>query len=100
MREAMVFRWQEVRLHYQMGSEPMQPINRDPFDLFFVYEKVNLSREHFGILNHHDDVDRRATVEVRIDKPLIVDGHKIMFVTFLQLFYQNIKHRDGLAGIF
>lgn len=30
----------------------------------------------------------------------MVDAHKIMFVTFLQLFYQNIKHKDGLAEVF
>ena len=26
--------------------------------------------------------------------------HKIIFLTFLQVFYQNIKHRDGKADIF
>lgn len=52
------------------------------------------------ILNHHDDIDRKATIDVIIEQPVILLAHKIIFVTFLQLFYQNIKHRDGKADIF
>jgi hypothetical protein len=52
------------------------------------------------ILKHPDDIDRKATIDVIIEEPVIVEAHKIMFVTFLQLFYQNIKHKDGKAEIF
>lgn len=65
-----------------------------------MYAKLNFQREYFVVLKHHDDIDRKATIDVVIEEPVIVQAHKIMFVTFLQLFYQNIKHKDGRGEIF
>jgi hypothetical protein len=65
-----------------------------------IYAKLNFQKEYFVILKHHDDIDRKATIDVIIEEPVIVEAHKIMFVTFLQLFYQNIKHKDGKGDIF
>ena len=37
---------------------------------------------------------------VDVNPGVQVELQKIMFVTFLKIFYQNIKHRDGLAEKF
>jgi hypothetical protein len=96
----MVIKISNAQLNYHVGREPPIPIAATPLNLSLVYAKLNFQREYFVILNHYDDIDRKATIDVMIEQPVIVEAHKIMFVTFLQLFYQNIKHKDGLGEIF
>lgn len=95
--ESMVFNVTKARICYKVGQEPPVQMHTDPFNLNFIYSKLNFQKEYFVILKHHDDINRKAIVDLVIEQPVIVDAHKIMFVTFLQLFYQNIKHKDGMA---
>lgn len=98
--ESMVIKINNVQLNYHVGREPGIPILLAPLNISFVYAKLNFQKEYFVILKHHDDIDRKATIDVVIEEPVIVHAHKIMFITFLQLFYQNIKHKDGRGEIF
>lgn len=96
----MVINITKAQILYHMGQEPPIEILAAPININLIYSKMNFQREYFVILNHHDDIDRKATMDVIIEEPVIVLAHKIIFVTFLQLFYQNIKHKDGKADIF
>lgn len=39
-------------------------------------------------------------MDLVIEEQILINLHKIMFVTFLQIFYQNIKQKDGRADVF
>eukprot|EP00919_Chromeraceae_sp_WS-2016_P022222 GHVR01052845.1.p1 GENE.GHVR01052845.1~~GHVR01052845.1.p1 ORF type:complete len:113 (+),score=1.51 GHVR01052845.1:475-813(+) len=96
----MVFEIKDVYLSYKYGCEPNIPINLMPIDLFMTYKRVGFPREYFPILKHEDDVDRMVTMIIEIRNPLVLEMSKIAFVSFLKIFYQNIKHKDGKADIF
>jgi hypothetical protein len=95
-----VFKFANVQLNYHLGQEPGIALHHDPFDINLIYAKLNFQKEYFVILKHHDDIDRKATVDVIIEQPVMVESYKIMFVSFLQIFYQNLKHKDGKGDKF
>ena len=59
--------------------------------------KVNLSVDYYNVLRHYDDVDRLSVMKIIFMDELALEVPKITFVTLLQIFYQNIKQRDGKA---
>lgn len=98
--ESMVIKITRAQMSYHVGREPPTPLLTTALNMGLVYAKLNFQREYFVILRHHDDIDRKATMDVVVEEPVIVEAHKIMFITFLQLFYQNIKHKDGKGDVF
>lgn len=47
-----------------------------------------------------DDIDRTVRVKITLTPGFELQFPKIIFLTLLQIFYQNIKHRDGKAELF
>ena len=66
-------------------------------DFRILMSKINFSNDFYNVLNHFDDFDRLSTMKIQFLDDLILEVHKITFVTILQIFYQNIKQRDGKA---
>jgi hypothetical protein len=98
--ETMVFDITKVSIYYHFRHHPAEKVAKSPFNVNVTYSKLNFSREYEPILHNLDDIDRTVKVSVKILPGLNLEFEKIIFLTLLQIFYQNIKHRDGKADKF
>jgi hypothetical protein len=62
----MVIGITNARLCYRVGQEMPAEIHKYPFNLNMTYSKLNFQREYFVILKHHDDIDRKAVLDLVI----------------------------------
>ena len=86
-----------VLLFQRFGKELPIPVNKKPIDLRILMSKVNLTADYYNVLKHYDDFDRLSVMKIQFMDELVFELPKITFVTLLQIFYQNIKQRDGQA---
>jgi hypothetical protein len=98
--EVMVFEVGNVVPFYRFGAYPPEKLTKDPFDVFVTYSKLGFSREHEPILKKLEDIDRTIKVAVQVSPGFRLEMQKIVFLTLLQVYYQNIQHRDGKAERF
>lgn len=96
----MVFDITKINTYYHFKHHPVEKLAKSAFDVNVAYSKLNFSREYEPILNNLEDIDRTVKVNVKILPGFNLEFQKIVFLTLLQIFYQNIKHRDGKADKF